>query len=96
MVERRVESGWLLKREFADLRITVPNLSPTVVSRVKVLRKLGDGEFQTIKEVETGEFENDSCRLHDVLPKTVETVTYRAVAVDGAGNVLGQSLEKNL
>ncbi len=95
-VERRVESSWLLRREYADLRISIPNLSLSVVDRVEVQRQLGGGVFQTIREVEATEFENNLCSCHDLLPRTAGTVTYQAVALDGAGNVMGQSPKKGL
>jgi CSLREA domain-containing protein len=95
-VERRTERGWLVSRQFADLKITVPNLKSSVVNRVLVMRRWGDGEFHAIRELAVSEFEDNCCGMHDLLPTGGETATYRAVAVDGAGNVMGQSLEKNL
>lgn len=95
-VERRTDRGWLVSRQVADLKVTVPNLSPSKVERVEVLRRWGDKQFEAIRELAVSDFENNCCRFYEVLPDPGLSATYRAVAVDAAGNVLGQSLEKNL
>ena len=94
--ERRTDRGWLVSRELAYLKVTVPNLRPSVVDRVLVLRRWGDGEYAAIRDLAASEFEDNCCDVRDLLPTGGVSATYRAVAVDGAGNVLGQSLEKKL
>jgi len=96
-VARRSESSWLLRgREYAEVKISIPDLDTTVVDRVDVQRRLGEADFQTVRELGSEEFVDGFCRYYEPALKTNEIVTYRAVAVDPAGNVLGQSPMRNL
>jgi CSLREA domain-containing protein len=93
---RQEEKAWLVRKLYGKLAITLENTGATNVSRYVIERKEGEGNYHTVKEIPASEFQGNTYTYHDIGLNTGTAYTYRVLAVDGSGMVVGRSAEKTI
>jgi CSLREA domain-containing protein len=93
---RQEEKAWIIKKLYGKLDITLENTGAANVDRYVIERKEGDGSYHTIKEIPASEFQGNTHTYHDIGLNADTDYTYRVLAVDGGGQVVGRSKEKTI
>ena len=88
--ERLVERAWIIQREYASLAVTVVNSSPGLVNKYTISRAAAGGAMVAVGEV-TASTVGSSWTYNDTFLQKGTNYTYRILALDAQGNVIGAS-----
>jgi hypothetical protein len=91
-VSRLQERSWTMVREYAHLAIGLSH-ALTATAKYAVLRKEGSGAFAAIKEITVAELAPGSFTWNDAYLKNGSHYTYKVVALNSSGAVVGASPE---
>jgi hypothetical protein len=91
-VERHEERAWIVKKEYAGIRVTVDNPDDITISKFILYRQEGSG-FQAIKEILPSEFQGGSISFNDESLERNMTYIYKIEALDQQGKIIGISNE---
>ncbi len=91
--ERRVEQAWILRREYGRLSITVDNPGGIAVSAFAVYRRAGGQAEELRGQVPGTSVTASPWTYNDTFIEAGTTYTYRVLALDAQGQVLGESNE---
>ena len=97
--DRKLEQGWLVRKEIAVVKITVDHEGGAPVDRYSVQRRKGDGEFQDIAQLSPSDLSEGSYTYIDLSldPEDLrQPVRYRIMARQGDGSTAGLSNESAL
>ena len=93
---RRQEKSWLTRKEFGILHIKVENTGMAAAAKYVIYRKEGSSAYTTLQEIPAADLQGNAYTYRDLFLKANTTYTYRVLAVDGSGMVVGRSGEKGI
>jgi CSLREA domain-containing protein len=93
---RRQEKSWLTRKEFGLLYINVENTGMAAAAKYVIHRKEGSSAYTTLQEIPAADLQGNAYTYRDLFLKANTTYTYRVLAVDGSGMVVGRSGEKGI
>jgi hypothetical protein len=91
--QRLVEKAWIIQREYGRLTVTVDNPASVPVETYVVYRRAGTAGEQIAQQVDAASVTTSPFIVNDTFVEPGTSYTYRVVAVDVLGNILGQSNE---
>ncbi len=91
--QRLVEKAWIIQREYGRLTVTVDNPASVPVETYLVYRRAGTAGEQVVQQVDAASVTTSPFIVNDTFVEPGTSYTYRVVAVDVLGNILGQSNE---
>lgn len=93
-VSRHEDRAWIIKKEYAKIDIAIENPGDIYVDKYKVYRKEPEGEYTLIKEIKSIEIQGSMHTCYDLDLKKHKTYTYRVIAVNENGEIVGISSDK--
>jgi uncharacterized repeat protein (TIGR01451 family) len=93
---RLTERAWLVQQVYGNITFTISSTGSFAVSRYVIERRQSTGAYQTVKEIPISQVFDNTCTHRDQLPDKNAHYTYRVLAVDGSGMVVGRSGEKGI
>ncbi|NIM16941.1 MAG: hypothetical protein GTO45_33655 [Candidatus Aminicenantes bacterium] len=97
-VYRREERAWLIRKQAAEILLTVDNPGDIPVSNYVIYRKesIGTDQYQAIKDFPAPEVQGGIYTYYDLLPRGDRAYTYKVEALDADGVVIGESNEQTI
>jgi hypothetical protein len=80
-VIRKTEKAWIIKKDYAEILITLPDYGIADVARMHILRSAEDGSFVIIKDILTGELQNNSLQFFDKYIDSNKSYTYKVIVI---------------
>ena len=90
------EKAWIITRNFIRITTNVDNPASIPVDRYVVQRKMGAGAFLSIREITAGEITGGTFTMVDESVEWHNVYTYRVLAMDSNGLVVGATMEKTI
>jgi hypothetical protein len=90
-VSRHEDQAWIIKKEHARIDIAVKNPGDIYVDKYEVYRKESEGEYKTIKEIKSVEFQGSMHTCYDLNLEKHKKYTYRVIAFNEDGEIIGIS-----
>ena len=91
--QRLVEKAWVIQREFGRLTVTVDNPASIPIETYIVYRRAGNESMQAVQQVDASSITTSPWIVNDAFLEPGTAYTYRIVAVDVFGNIIGTSNE---
>nr|NIM15472.1 hypothetical protein [Candidatus Aminicenantes bacterium]NIM82219.1 hypothetical protein [Candidatus Aminicenantes bacterium]NIN45430.1 hypothetical protein [Candidatus Aminicenantes bacterium]NIN88251.1 hypothetical protein [Candidatus Aminicenantes bacterium]NIO84608.1 hypothetical protein [Candidatus Aminicenantes bacterium] len=98
-VSRQEERTWLIRKQYAEIRLTVQNPGNIPVSQYIIYRKeagTGTDQYQAIKDIPGADIQEESRTFYDLLPQNDKSFTFKVEALDADGMVIGASEEQTI
>jgi hypothetical protein len=90
-VSRLTEGAWIIHRDYGSLDLMVENPQGVVVDKFIIYRKANNGSYQPVKEFFQTELQNGLFHFNDQFLDSGIDYTYKVVALDSMGMVIGIS-----
>jgi hypothetical protein len=90
---RQVDKAWLISKAYGALTFSVVEEGNNPPTLFLILRKVGEGAFQTVCEVVASAVPSSGYSYADKFLDKNTTYTYRVEAVDDSGRTVGRSIE---
>jgi hypothetical protein len=92
-VERKTLEAWLIRRDYAEISVTVNNIHEIPVAVARLYRKVVQGNYQLLYEIPGSEMSDGHYLYEDKYLEIGIRCTYRVFLFDSEGNSTGQSVE---
>jgi hypothetical protein len=93
---RKQEKGWLVRRPYCHIHFTVDHAGSAAPVKYLIYRREAEDDYRSIKEVPAAGLTAGSYTFSEVLPNPSVSYSYRVIALDDQGTVLGRSEEKTI
>jgi hypothetical protein len=90
-VSRLTEGAWIIHRDYGSLDLMVENPQGVVVDKFIIYRKANNGSYNPVKEFFQTELQNGLFHFNDQFLDSGIDYTYKVVALDSMGMVVGIS-----
>jgi hypothetical protein len=90
-VMRRTEKAWIVKKDYAEILVTLPDYGAAAIGRLRLLRNSGSGNFETIKDIFISELQNNSYQFMDRYLESGKTYQYKIIVEDSNMIPIGES-----
>jgi len=91
--QRLVEKAWIIQREYGKLTVTVDNPASIVVDTYVIYRNAGGQGYQILQQLGGSSVSGVQWTDIDAFLEPGTSYTYKIVAVDALGNIIGESNE---
>ncbi len=91
--QRLVEKAWIIQREYGKLTVTVDNPALIVVDAYVIYRNAGGQGYQILQQFAGSSVSGAPWIYNDAFLEPGTSYTYKIVAVDALGNIIGESNE---
>jgi hypothetical protein len=97
-LSRQEERAWLIRKQYAEILLTVDNPGDIPVSNYVIYRKesIVTDQYQAIKDIPAPEVQGGTYTCYDLLPRGDKAYTYKVEALDADGVVVGASDEQTI
>ncbi len=91
--QRLVEKAWIIQREYGKLTVAVDNPASIVVDVYVIYRNAGGQGYQILQQLGGSSVSGAQWNYNDTFLEQGTSYTYKIVAVDALGNIIGESNE---
>jgi hypothetical protein len=91
--QRFSDHSWLISKEYIKVRLAVDNSAGAPVAKYVVYRRSAGGSEEVAREFLPAEVQNGACEFIEAAAAEGRPVSYRAVALNAEGIVIGASAE---
>jgi hypothetical protein len=91
--QRLVEKAWIIQREYGKLTVTVDNPAAIVVDMYVIYRKTGGQGYQVLQQLGGSSISSAQWVYTDTFLELGTSYSYKIVALDALGNIIGESNE---
>jgi hypothetical protein len=91
--KRLIEHAWIIRAEYAKIEVAVGGLADSAVARFRLMSKADGGEWEQIKEILPGDFQNGHYVFATPPLEKGRSYTFRIEANSASGVLLGASVE---
>ncbi|MFO7733469.1 MAG: hypothetical protein R6X21_07445, partial [Candidatus Aminicenantes bacterium] len=91
-----IENAWIIQRQYGKLTVTVDNPSSIVIGAYIIYRRTGGQGYQALQQIEGSSVSGASWTYDDAFLEPVTSYTYKVVALDALGNIIGESNEVSI
>jgi hypothetical protein len=95
-LERHLDTAWIITKEYVKVEAVVDNPQSIPISKYVIYRKAPGGGFLAIGEVAASDVSGNTVTYADRDIEKNKTYTYKVVALDEHGFVIGASPEKTI
>jgi C1A family cysteine protease len=95
-VSREEVDMWVFNKEYADIDLKVDKNNNVNVQKYLIYKKEAGGTYQILKEIPDSELQDNAFSLMDEQLEPGRSYTYKAVALDPNGIIIGHSTEVNI
>jgi hypothetical protein len=89
--QRFQDHGWLIKKNYIKVQLSVSNSAGAPVSKYVVYRRIGSGGEEIAREFLANEVQNGLCEFIEAAASGNPSTAYRAVALTADGMIIGAS-----
>ncbi len=91
--QRFSDHGWLIKKNFIKVLLSVDNSGGAPVARYVVYRRISNGSEEIAREFQPAEVQNGLCEFIEAAASGNPPTCYRAVALSADGMIIGATAE---
>jgi hypothetical protein len=91
--QRLIEKAWIVQREYGKLTVTVDNPASIVVDTYVIYRNAGGQGYLILQQLDGSSLSGAQWNYNDTFLEPGTNYTYKIVAVDALGNIIGESNE---
>jgi spore coat protein U-like protein len=94
--QRLIENAWIIQRQYGKLTVTVDNPSSIVIGAYIIYRRTGGQGYQVLRQIEGSSVPGASWSYDDAFLEPGTSYTYKVVALDVLGTIIGESNEVSI
>lgn len=95
-VERKTIVAWIIRRDYADISVTVNNIHEIPVARAELYRKLSTASYILLQNIPGPEITDGFYQYTDEYLEVGMRCSYKVILYDIEDNVIGRSGEVNI
>jgi hypothetical protein len=88
---RKTEKAWIIKKDYAEILVTLPDYGVADVSRMHILRSIENGSFEIVKDILAGDLQNNTFQFIDKYLDSNKSYTYKVIVIDSNWQPIGES-----